>query len=299
MYLWFDRIVIAIMFFPFAQSRELLIPGLIIPDDIVHLRDQAITGSDPTFLEKLTYNANDNYSSQAVQSARNDHVHVRSFNDEPVSSSTLFFNYRANILFLFPLLLFLLVQIPFNQHQRCKRCVFLQTFHTDVIMLGYRLRYYARTHAKLRLSKCLGSVIIHVVRTKRGGAKKASSDAIPISFFSSREKEKKNKNLFRSNSLWRVFFLFSFSNYLRLKTDRWNLKNFLSLESFTVKITLRVVVRELSRWISPHDTAEISRLMEKDWELFFGYFSLYRINFIHRFRAYLLLDNSILNVNAF
>lgn len=88
------------MFFPFAQSRELLIPGLIIPDDIVHLRDQAITGSDPTFLEKLTYNANDNYSSQAVQSARNDHVHVRSFNDEPVSSSTLFFNYRANILFL-------------------------------------------------------------------------------------------------------------------------------------------------------------------------------------------------------
>lgn len=30
-----------------------------------------------------------------------DHVHVRSFNDEPVSSSTLFFNYRANILFLF------------------------------------------------------------------------------------------------------------------------------------------------------------------------------------------------------
>lgn len=113
------------------------------------------------------------------------------------------------------------------------------------------------------------------------------------------KRKKKNKNLFRSNSLWRVFFFFSFSNYLRLKTDRWNLKNFLSLESFTVKITLRVVVRELSRWISPHDTAEISRLMEKDWELFFGYFSLYRINFIHRFRAYLLLDNSILNVNAF
>lgn len=123
-------------------------------------------------------------------------MHVRSFNDEPVSSSTLFFNYRANILFLFPLLLFLLVQIPFNQHQRCKRCVFLQTFHTDVIMLGYRLRYYARTNAKLRLSKCLGSVIIHVVRTKRGGAKKASSDAIPISFFSSREKEKKKQESF-------------------------------------------------------------------------------------------------------
>lgn len=124
-----------------------------------------------------------------------------------------------------------------------------------------------------------------------------------IFLFVSRKGKKKNKNLFRSNSLWRVFFLFSFSNYLRLKTDRWNLKNFLSLESFTVKmtvkITLRVVVRELSRWISPHDTAEISRLMEKDWELFFGYFSLYRINFIHRFRAYLLLDNSILNVNAF
>lgn len=304
MYLWFDRIVIAIVFFPFAQSRELLIPGLIIPDDIVHLRDRAITGSDPTFLEKLTYNANDNYSSQAVQSARNDHVHVRSFNDEPVSSSTLFFNYRANILFLFPLLLFLLVQIPFNQHQRCKRCVFLQTFHTDVIMLGYRLRYYARTHAKLRLSKCLGSVIIHVRTYEAGGSEESffwrDSD---IFLFVSRKGKKKNKNLFRSNSLWRVFFFFSFSNYLRLKTDRWNLKNFLSLESFTVKmtvkITLRVVVRELSRWISPHDTAEISRLMEKDWELFFGYFSLYRINFIHRFRAYLLLDNSILNVNAF
>lgn len=212
MYLWFDRIVIAIVFFPFAQSRELLIPGLIIPDDIVHLRDRAITGSDPTFLEKLTYNANDNYSSQAVQSARNDHVHVRSFNDEPVSSSTLFFNYRANILFLFPLLLFLLVQIPFNQHQRCKRCVFLQTFHTDVIMLGYRLRYYARTHAKLRLSKCLGSVIIHVVRTKRGGAKKASSDAIPISFFSSREKEKKKQESFSFEFSMKSIFFFSFSN---------------------------------------------------------------------------------------
>lgn len=211
MYLWFDRIVIAIMFFPFAQSRELLIPGLIIPDDIVHLRDQAITGSDPTFLEKLTYNANDNYSSQAVQSARNDHVHVRSFNDEPVSSSTLFFNYRANILFLFPLLLFLLVQIPFNQHQRCKRCVFLQTFHTDVIMLGYRLRYYARTNAKLRLSKCLGSVIIHVRTYEAGGSEESffwrDSD---IFLFVSRKGKKKNKNLFRSNSLWRVFFSFLF-----------------------------------------------------------------------------------------
>lgn len=138
------------MFFPFAQSRELLIPGLIIPDDIVHLRDRAITGSDPTFLEKLTYNANDNYSSQAVQSARNDHVHVRSFNDEPVSSSTLFFNYRANILFLFPLLLFLLSSKFLSTNTRdatfrCKRRVFLQTFRTDVIMLEYRLRYYART----------------------------------------------------------------------------------------------------------------------------------------------------------
>lgn len=35
-----------------------------------------------------------------------DHVHVRSFNDEPVSSSTLFFNYRANILFLFSFFFF-------------------------------------------------------------------------------------------------------------------------------------------------------------------------------------------------
>lgn len=167
-------------------------------------------------------------------------------------------------------------------------------------MLGYRLRYYARTNAKLRLSKCLGSVIIHVRTYEAGGSEESffwrDSD---IFLFVSRKGKKKTRIFFVRILYEEYFFLFFFKLILRLKTDWWNLKNFLSLESFTVKITLRVVVRELSRWISPHDTAEISRLMEKDWELFFGYFSLYRINFIHRFRAYLLLDNSILNVNAF
>lgn len=46
-----------------------------------------------------------------------DHVHVRSFNDEPVSSSTLFFNYRANILFLFFSFFFFPFFPPFRQFQ--------------------------------------------------------------------------------------------------------------------------------------------------------------------------------------
>lgn len=210
MYLWFDRIVIAIVFFPFAQSRELLIPGLIIPDDIVHLRDRAITGSDPTFLEKLTYNANDNYSSQAVQSARNDHVHVRSFNDEPVSSSTLFFNYRANILFLFPLLLFLLlVQIPFNQHQRCNFSMQETRLSPNV---SHRRHYawisIALLCEKLRLSKCLGSVIIHVRTYEAGGSEESffwrDSD---IFLFVSR-KGKKKRRIFFVRILYEEYFFF-------------------------------------------------------------------------------------------
>lgn len=176
-----------------------------------------------------------------------DHVHVRSFNDEPVSSSTLFFNYRANILFLFFSFFFFPFFSPSRQFQflltrqitsrpRCNFSIFnavigdvflhvRPSVHVSWEHFGQASlcsdidcvvrAYYTGAHAKLRFQ-----VSGHGNYAQRYVQRATSNAGSEESFFREREtrdsisffrfeKREKIKKEFFVTSLWKVISFFS------------------------------------------------------------------------------------------
>lgn len=173
-----------------------------------------------------------------------DHVHVRSFNDEPVSSSTLFFNYRANILFLFFSFFFFPFFPPSRQFQflltrqitsrpRCNFSIFnavigdvflhvRPSVHVSWEHFGQASlcldidcvvrAYYTGAHAKLRFQVSgHGNYAQRYVQraTSKRGAKKASFASVkPAIRYISFASRKNQERIFCYFSMKSNFFFF-------------------------------------------------------------------------------------------